>query len=178
MRLYILLFVFFIISLNAQESFKIESNGMTDYIVTSTEGKKQTQLYNQTLKWIKETYKSPNDVIQMTIENKKIRFSGFKAKFNCSKSGKIEVCSDGIYTIEVSFKDGKYKFDPIEVTLMIGLNKITHDLNSFPSFFDKKGNLNEKYRQNKENIENFFNSLNQNLKDYIITDGKSIQKEW
>ncbi len=97
----------------AQESFKYDPLGLNPkYIVVEVENKTQMKLFQCALNWIKETYKNPNEVIQMTMDSSKIRFEGFAEKLLCSNMGNTK-CKDYIYSIELEFKDGKYKFTPI-----------------------------------------------------------------
>ena len=68
----IILFTFLISGiLNAQETeftFTPEK-GMTDYIVTTVDGKTAPEIYKKIIDWIKITYKNPDKVILSTIEN-------------------------------------------------------------------------------------------------------------
>lgn len=175
MKKIILLFIFSISAI-AQDKFEFKKEGLTDYVVTKIDSS-ASKLYIKTINWVKENYKNPSEVIKMTIENEKIRFQGFKENFYCIKSMSSPVCSNALYTIEISFKEGKYKIDPIELILInkSGLsNEI--DLNDFSIYYDKKGNIKKSSEDAPILIEQLFNGLNENLKNYISN--KIDKSEW
>lgn len=157
----------------AQETkFTFKKEGFTDYVVTQVSGT-QSEIYSKTVNWIKETYKNPDEVIKMSIENEKVRFQGLKSKFNCYKAMASSVCSDAIYTIEVSFKDGKYKFDVIELVITANGNSFTPDLNDLSIYYKKNGELAKSSESVPASYENLFNDLNESLKQYVTETKKS-----
>jgi hypothetical protein len=87
---------------------------MTDFVVTNVEGKTAPEIYKKAIEWIKITYKNPDKVILSTIENEYIRFEGSSDSFysiNIALMGKSYQQTK--YQIEISIKDGRYKFDII-----------------------------------------------------------------
>jgi hypothetical protein len=116
MRKILLLFLFVTGLVNAQETqFTLTSEkGMTDYIVINVEGKTAPEIYKKAMEWIKVTYKNPDKVILSTIENEYIRFEGVSSTlYALNIMGKKYY--DTKYQIEISTKDGKYKFDLISM---------------------------------------------------------------
>lgn len=160
----------------AQEKFEFKKEGLTDYVVTNVNGT-AAELFSKTVNWIKENYKNPNEVIKMTIENEKLRFQGLKEDFYCVKGGGSVMCSNAIYTIEVSFKDGKYRFDPIELVLRTK-NGASSDinLNDFSVYFEKDGSINKRTKDVPGYFENLFNGLNESLKNYI--ENQTKKSDW
>lgn len=113
-----LLFLFLTGVMNAQETeFTFDNTrGMTDFVVTKVESKSATEIYKKVIEWIKVTYKNPDKVILSTIEKEYVRFegsSGVVYSYNDLLMGKMYV--DTKYQIEISIKDGKYKFDLISM---------------------------------------------------------------
>jgi hypothetical protein len=111
-----LLFLFLTGVMSAQETeFTFDNtNGMTDFVVTNVEGKTAPEIYKKVIEWIKITYKNPDKVILSTIENEYVRFEGSSEvcyAMNVPLMGKSYY--DTKYQIEISIKDGKYKFDLI-----------------------------------------------------------------
>lgn len=104
-----------ILSFAQETEFKFTKDGFTDFVVTTVEGKTQQELYKKTLEWIQVTYKNPKEVLLAQIENDYIRFEGFKPNTLCLNSLGMLICENIKYQIEVSFKDGKYKFDVIKL---------------------------------------------------------------
>ena len=164
----LLLMLLITASMTAQQNFEYKKEGLTDYVVTEVKGT-APELYSKAINWIKENYKNPDEVIKMTIDNEKIRFEGFQSKLNCMGS----VCADGLYIIEVSFKEGKYKFDPISLNLKNSAGSFEVPLNDFSIYYDKKGDLKKSSKEGLDNTIQLFNRLNESLKNYIYEDKKS-----
>jgi len=162
--------------------FEFKNKKFTDYVVVSIDSLSQKKLYDRTLNWIKEKYKNPDKVIKMTIDNEKIRIEGYKEDLYCyhfKVLGSENVnCYNGTYTIEISFKDGKYKFDPsyleyhIPPIQDISSRDISLSLDDFSVYYDKNGILLKSYEYIPITIDDLFNTLNPELYDYILTAGK------
>ena len=56
------------------------------------------------------------------------------------KVGGSVACSNAKYTIEISFKDGKYRLDPIELILYNKSGASNNvNINDFSIYYDKNG---------------------------------------
>ncbi len=157
--------------------FKFSVNGFTDFVVTPVEGKSATELYKKTIDWILTTYKNPKKANLEQIENKFIRIEGFADKlllFN--NSGKNFY--DAKYQIEISFKDGKYKFDVISVNLLNTKSKPEMELNDMSEYYKKDGGLKTSYKYFPDNFAQFFNNLNNDLKKYILNLEETKKNDW
>jgi hypothetical protein len=148
--------------------------GMTDFIVTTVESKTAPEIYKKMIDWIKVTYKNPNEVILSTIENEYLRFEGvtdistFKVK----------------YQLEISIREGKYKFDLIGFQVYVGPNQL-----GVPVGWNDFKSINFIKNSTKESIENmykkdgtyrawckytpeiptYFNNLNKSLLESIVS---------
>jgi len=100
----------------------------------------------------------------MKIENEKLRIDAV-----VNDLGKLDGTPFNLgYEIEISFKDNKYRFELI--SLLCGG---TGDYKNAPNFkTDKK--MIKHFGDTAVNVENYFNKLNQSLKDYIL--GKADEK--
>jgi len=94
---------------------KYNINGLTDFTVIEASGLSQKDIYIKTKNWIKEYYKNPDEVIESDIENQKIRFNGIKTQVYAIAPLGNKVSMDFKYSLMISFKDGKCKFDPISL---------------------------------------------------------------
>lgn len=160
---------------NAQETeFTFTADrGMTDFIVTQVEGKTAPEIYNKVIEWIKVTYKSPEKVILSTIENEFIRFEGSSDSFYAMNSiSKIYVPVK--YIIEISIKDGKYKFDYVGMTIIENgvfipyfSTKNKQELDQYP-IFKKDGTLRSPYKYFIE-VPTYINNLNKSLSESIVS---------
>lgn len=167
MKKNIILLLIFVNGLtNAQETeFKITNEGLNDYVVTTVESKTQAELYQKTLDWVSFQYKSPIDVIKAQILNEYIRINGSIPEYNVT------------YQIEISFKDGRYKFDVIEI------NRRMMDI-TMPILIGEKNLLNKKgevkgWYNLYPKIVKHLNELNQSLKSFCLSDKIPTKKnDW
>lgn len=150
--------------------FKISKEYITNFLITNCDGKTKLEMYKKTIDWISINFKNPKEVIQTQIENEMIRIEGFTENFNGT--------SNASYLIEISFKDGKYKFDPISFTIINGLNRFDFFL-TYPTYFKSDGTLKERLKDTVKGVSDLINSLNKSLAMYII-EGKGLNKkdEW
>lgn len=156
-----LLFLFLTGIMSAQETeFTFDnSKGMTDFIVVNIESKSATEIYKKVIEWIKVTYKNPDKVILSTIENEYVRFEGSSSAVypvNVPLMGKSY--QDTKYQIEISIKDGKYKFDLIGMENYISPSQYSRGGWTPNTLFDKN--------VDKEYLEKFIYKKDGTLKSY------------
>ena len=160
---------------NAQETeftFTAEK-GMTDFIITPVEGKTASEIYKKAIEWIKVTFKNPDKVILSTTENEYVRFEGSSDSFYAMNPiSKIYVPVK--YQIEISIKDGKYKFDYIDMTIIENGTKIPYfsakskeELEPYP-IFKKDGTLRSTYKYFTE-VPIYLNNLNKSFLESIVS---------
>ncbi|UOB16585.1 DUF4468 domain-containing protein [Abyssalbus ytuae] len=152
---------------------KYDLPSLTDYIVVEVDSLSQSELYIKTINWIKETYKNPDEVIKTTFENEKIRIEGYEEIiFSINSIGMI-YNHHGTYVVEISFKDGKYKFDPIsakyyqEGSQFSSGGDVGISINDLSVYYNKKGKLRSMYKQGLPLITETFNTLNYRLYYYL-----------
>lgn len=145
--------------------FQYNEAGLNDYVVTNVDMTTKEELYSKTINWIKETYKNPDLVLKMKIENEKVKIDAV-AELVKVKNSRVNLS----YELEISFKDNKYKFEIISL-----LYDSKTDYKKIPNFkTDKK--LLKNFGTTPVDIENYFNGLNESLKNYIS--GKTKKSEW
>jgi hypothetical protein len=79
------------------------------------------------------------------------------------------VCTYGTFTIEISFKEGKFKFEAVGLTEKPNNSTtvVTHDLNDFSEYYNKDGSL-KKYKDDvPAAYETLFNELNKSLVTFM-----------
>ena len=184
--LFILLFISAIV--NAQETEFTFNNerGMTDFVVTNVEVKTAPETYKKAIEWIKITYKNPDKVILSTIENEYIRFEGSSGSFYSINLGFMgKSYQQTKYQIEISIKDGRYKFDIIGMenytspsqyssggwsdNTLFNANTTKEYLEKF--IYKKDGTLRSAWK-NINDVPVYFNDLNKSLLDYIMVSQK------
>lgn len=185
--LLLVLLTFSTLSFGQETEFKFTKNGFTDFVVTSVEGKTQQELYKRTLDWIQVTYKNPKEVLLAQIENDYIRFEGIQRNSLCTKSLGMNICSNIRYQIEVSFKDGKYKFDVIKLETYTEPSKYTSggwyefpiNSNDYNAYYKTNGEIKPMFKSYPESLEKTFNDLNKNLELFIKSETLNTKKsDW
>jgi hypothetical protein len=157
------------------QSFTTTPNGLRNsdnteqsYVVIEIEGKSAKQLFDNSKRYIIQTYKNPDFVQKGIIENEYIKFDTYTPYIATINAGLSKLKYDAKYVTELHFKDGKVKFEIINL-------KIETDgapLNFSPNgafggwyIFNKKGIL--KQESAKQEIETYFNEQIKNLSSYL-----------
>ncbi len=173
----ILLVAFISASAFAQDSeFKFSKEGLTDFIVVTYDGSAK-DTYNRALAWVKENSKKGYKITS-SVENEKMTIEGGKENFLCSKAGGTNVCTFGTFTIELSFKDGKYKFEAVGLSEKPNnaTTTVVRNLNDFSDYYDKDGSL-KKYKDDvPAAYESLFNGLSKDLISFM--DKKKKAENW
>lgn len=162
--------------------FNWTTSGFTDFVVVEIDSMSQQELFNTTLNWIKDNYENPDEVIKTTIDNSKIRMEGYGRDIIKYKGISV-VDIPGKYVIEISFKDGKYKFDPFEVSYILDypIGEVGI-LISDPSYYynNRRGVIKKSYQYFPISVEKLFNDLNSSLFNFIISNkgGSSDNEDW
>jgi len=150
------------------QKFIVTSDGLRDandlektFVVLNLEGKTAKQLYDNAIKYINKNYKNPDASIKGKIDGEYLKFNSYKPELLFILNGGVKkVFFDANYTTEMSFKDGKVKYEIIELNMhqinnvSIPLTFIGSGLNWY--VFNKKGEL--KRAETKQDIESYFNS--------------------
>lgn len=136
--------------------FEYSENGLNDYVVVNIDAKSKVEIYSKTMNWIKETYKNPDLVLKMKIENEKLRLDALA--INLLKCRGLRQNLN--YTLEISFKENKYKFE------IVSLLYETTDYKAIPNFKTDTRMI-KNFGNTPTDIENYFNKLNKNLEEYI-----------
>lgn len=165
-------------SLNSfcQQQFEFNKEGLKDYVVLNLDNKAKSELYTKTINWIKETYKKPDEVINSKIENEKIFIEGINVSSLHIGGGSG---MNAKYNIEISFKDGKIKFNPTRLeyyTKQYGWNDIYINKNA-KRYYNRKGKVRGLYKKLVVDIPNLFNDLSKNMENYILGKNK-IEQDW
>jgi len=167
-----------------QKDFKYEVGGLTpNFLVIEIDSLNASEIYLKSMDWIKETYKNPDEVIKAKFENKKIRFNGFKETALSTKMLGVPSFSDVRYSIEISFKDNKLKFEAINLESYTKASDYAKGgwssvpLNSGSWIYKKNGKVKGIFKSYPEQIENIFNSLKSNLEIYLLKQNNTIKDE-
>ena len=167
------------LSLVAQENFKYDIQGLSPkYLVQDMEGVTQQDLYKKALAWAK----SQGYTLQDTESPNTFTFTGEKANALCFTVRGKTSCNNLRYTIEVAFKENKYKFEvkgleqygPINDTGKKGWFPV--ELEKAPdAFYTRGGELKKEYVDTPSNISGLFNDLNKKLKEGLLK--KTVEVE-
>jgi hypothetical protein len=148
------------------------------FVVIVADGKISKELYDNALKYINKNYKSPDDVIKGKTDGEYLKFITHVENLLIIKNMGTKVQIDADYTCELSFKDGKVKFEIIALDMPAdkGGFKVLFNGGAFDGYpvYNKKGEL--KRPETKSEIENYFNSQILTLSDFL--QGKSSNDKW
>jgi hypothetical protein len=161
---------------NAQDLPKIKlTHKGVEPIVVVVDKLNSSDLYKKALNWVQETYKNPENVIKAKIENEKIRINGFKenAWYFYYLGSKWQHGME--YSVEISFKDGKYKFDYQIGTFYEGTKKLDYD---YTKFYKKSGEIRNNFSNAPEGVEDAMNNLSLSFYNYITDKTKLTKDNW
>jgi len=149
-----------------------------NYVIIPVEGKSANELYSTALKYIQKTYKNPELVIKGNIENEYLKFDTHAKDFIVVKNSFLKTPFSADYTCELSFKDGKVKFEIVSIEI--------YEKGKFHLFFKGQGALSGYYVYNnkdelkrqdaKDQLESYFNSQLLIISEYLKN--KVIEDKW
>jgi hypothetical protein len=167
----------------AQETeFKFSKDGFTDFVVTEVTGKTQSELYKKSIDWVSVTYKNPKEVIKAQIENDYVRIEGIKESI---MSGYLGMKHPIMYEIEISLKEGRYKFDLLSIKYYVPANQYSagywknYEIKDVADHYKKTGEIKSKYKDDHENFPAYFNQLNKELFTFLSSENiPSKKNDW
>ncbi len=183
-KLITLLLVF--IGLNSfGQKYTVTPNGLRDvndsektFVVLNAEGKTAKQLFDNAVKYINKNYKNPEAVIKGKTEGEYLKYITHVSDFLLINNSGAKILIDANYTTELSFKDGKIKFEIIELDMyaQTGNYKVLFAGGAFDGYpiYNKKGEL--KREDTKTEIELYFNSQIKSISDAL--QGKDPNDNW
>lgn len=174
-KILIALLIIPFIGIAQHTEFQFTKDTITDYVVSTVEGKTAADLYKKTMDWISVSYKNPKEVIKSKIENEYIRIEGSTENLVVLKPlYKVNYLSR--YSVEFYFKEGRFKMDVIRVE---GYSRGTQtsaprwfdmDVSSPKESYKENGDLRGTYKFWPESFCNYFNNLLKELILFMKTD--------
>lgn len=155
-----------------ESAFKIEENGLTDFIVTPVNMKAKEEIFKKTAEWVNKNYKTS----KIDTENQQIKFEGITNNVYCTSTWGEAQCSKMRYTIDVFFKDNRYKFDLVKMESNYKDKWMNLELKK-SEIYTNTGELRTFYKH-IEKVPAFFNDLNKSLKEYIEGEQKNKNDDW
>lgn len=176
----ILFLLIFFCSFGYGQKLIVTSDGLKNadepertFVVINVEGKNSKQLYENALRFVNKTYENPDKVIKAQMANEYLKISTHVTDFLIIKNSFAKVAISGDYTIELTFKDNKVKFDVVSINMYDRSRK-------YNLLFKGEGALSGYYIYNKKDelkkpeakidLENFFNTQISNLSEYLKKD--------
>ncbi len=163
------------------DSFSYDIKGLHPaFIVTDMEGMSQNVLYKKLVPWAK----TGNRELTSSEESNKLVFKGERKNALCfTVMGKTS-CNDLRYSVEVAFKDNKYKFEVIALEQYGPIND-TGKKGWYPVLLDKapdawytrSGELKKEYVSSPGDIAGLFNNLNAEVKKGLLMKGSTEEEE-
>ena len=187
----ILFILILITSVVYAQEFTVTPNGLRDnanleqsYVVINTPGKTAEQNYNNTIKYINKTYKSPKDVMKGDVKGEYISFDTHVSNFLIVKNSGFPVNIDATYTIELSFKGDRVKFEVINLDMYNGDPQYSNYkvlftgslMSGYPIYKKKKQKLIRP--EAKKDVEVYFNNTINTIKGYLLEEVNTTDDDW
>jgi hypothetical protein len=175
----------FISILSFSQSFVVTTTGLKDasdnektYIVLQMEGLTAKQLFDNAIKYVNKTYRNPKEVIKGKTDGEYLRINTYAPDFLFIKNGGVKVPFVAKYTTEISFKDGRVKYEIIELEMYNPNNKIPLTFVGGGldwCVFNKNGEV--KREGAKTDIETYFNSEVKRVSE-ALKGGNNSSEDW
>lgn len=156
-----------------------KENGLTDFVVIDVPGK-QAGLHAKALDWL---VARTDLTIKKSVAGESVVIEGKDDKLFSMTSLGMTKNFPGRYTVQINFKDDKYKFDVVSVEFLgdprTGIWKPIL-LNNPPEaeYYNKKGEIKNTYKPLLEVLPGFFTSLSLDLKLSIVGDQNPKKNDW
>ena len=187
MRKLILLSMIIFCSLSYGQSFVVTPLGLRDakdlektYVVITVDSMTAKQLYDNAIKYINVNYKNPDYVIKGKTVNEFLKFD--TRGINICLLGKSFLV-DGKYTTQLYFKDGKIKYEIIDLEMYStdrygsGGSPLRFISSTwFKGIYNKEGILKEE--RGKGMIETYFNSELDVITKFLKGKNEIDNKNW
>ena len=163
------------------EGLRDSADATRGFVVITVEGATAKQLYDNTLKYIMKTYTNPDIVIKAKVDGDYIRLTTYSDNMAPIKNGWSTLTVKGDMTTELTFKEGKVKYEvtaldmgiisgPQGVLFQGGLSMKNHII------YNKAGKL--QLPETKKGLEEFFNSDIRNLSAVLKPTDKGKSDNW
>ena len=165
--------------------FTFDSKGLNPSVLTvNVKSLKKNELSAKTKAWIKEKKGNTGKVTSKTEEsggetekNEKIQFSGTADNAFCFGLKSDYSCEDLTYSIELTIKNGQYKFKPLSLSYTSTGKAKGNEINLKKSdFHNNNGEVKEEYEKVPFQIETLLNNMNKSLLHYLNDEDQ--ETEW
>ena len=183
----LLLLVLFIPLVSIGQEFTVTPDGLKDkvdvektYVVINTPDKTAEQNYNNAIKHINKIYKNPEEVIKGNVKDEFLKFDTFVSNFIGVKNGISKVDNDATYTIALSFKGNRVKFEVVALDIYndSGYRVLFSGgaLSGFAIYNKKKTKL--RLPEVKSDIETYFNNEIKTYESIFLETSASEDDDW
>ena len=86
-------------------------NSEKEYVVIEVEGLSAKQLYDNSIKYINENYKNPEEVLKAKTDGEYLKFDTYDPNFIIYNNSSFEVPIKANYTTELRFKEGRVRYE-------------------------------------------------------------------
>lgn len=158
----------------SQELPKITKTGF-EPVITEVTGKNAADLFSKTKEWVLKYYKNPKEVLKAEIENNHIRIEGYCTNGYQTKALGITNYFDYTYSIEIDFKDGKYKYSFFVHRF---ISKGAYCYYSYLDFFKEDGSVRKAYQLAYDTLNKSANDIYLSHYDYLTGKTDLKKNDW
>jgi hypothetical protein len=178
-------FLLFLPMVSFAQQYEVTQNGLRDksnlenpHLVIETPDKTSSELYVNSLKYINEKYKNPDEVIKGKTENEYLRFETYVPQFTKVNNSGAKLDVSMKYTTELRFKDGKVRFEITSITITADNGGRPVEFSGsvwsgYPIYNGKNGKL--RLPETKTELEKYFDNKVAEIKDFM--QGKSTEND-
>lgn len=171
------------------QQYTVTPNGLKNsndneksYLVLEVDGLSSKQLYDNAMRYIKQNYANPEEVLKGEIDGEYIKFDTYVENFLLYNNSGAKIPIEAKYTTELKFKDSKVRYEIIFLDMYyynVSLNTTTKVLYSGGLFdgyiiYKKNGKLFKE--ETKLDIEKHFNSQANDI--LVFLKGESKDDNW
>lgn len=150
--------------------FVITKQGVTDYVVVNVPNKDAKTIYDKTLNWASESFRTPTEVIKAKIPNEKVILEG-----SYQWRGQPIYLT---YRMIISIKDNKYKLEIPEMIFRGGATGTFDFKQKTSEYFKDDGSpRSQRTASIVQELEKLLNDINSGLEKYINSDN-TVNNDW
>jgi hypothetical protein len=186
-KLFLFLLLSFISLSSFAQVFVLNPDGLADsknvendFLVIPIEGKSAAELYSATKSYIHQKIKNPKFAIKADVEDEYIRYDMLVPQITVIKKMGVKLIAQAHFSVEIRFKDNRIRYNIIDLRFPFEdsdkeIVLVGHNWGSW-HFFDKNGKV--KLKDQKVQVETFFNNEVNDLIYFISDNGNPTIEEW
>lgn len=157
------------------QNFTILTKEGFEPLVVDVENKSAEEIYLKAKDWIQTYYKNPNEVLKADISNQMLKIEGYAVNGFQTKAFGIVGNMDYNYTIELEFKENKYRLTYIIHNFY---SKGQMALYTYKSFIKSDGTIRKQHEFSYDTLLKNVNETSNSLFNFINSTSNIKKNDW